>query len=192
MADLFDEDTRHRIGAVVTELETKTAAEVVVLVRRSSATYRDADYLFGAIVSMAFLLAMLFLPTPFALWLFPVGVAVGFFAGAALNPARRLLTSERTRRENVGRAARDAFVSSGVARCTDRLGILVYVSGFEDRVEVVCDLGVDQHALGHAALLIRPRDLLPGLQRLGEALSRVHPRTAADQNELTDTPPEAA
>ncbi len=47
---------------VIAAIERETSAEVVVTVRRVSGRYREADYLAGFILSLAALVALLFVP----------------------------------------------------------------------------------------------------------------------------------
>ena len=91
-----------------------------------------------------------------------------------------------------------AFIDLGISKTRDRNGILVFVAAFEQRVEVVSDVGVDTARVGAAwtdacsALLksmkpIPRLDLfLTALRSLGPALGAAMPRKADDVNELPD------
>jgi putative membrane protein len=200
----FEEATREKTAAEVKSLEARTAAEVVVAVRRASGQYRHTDYLVGFVLSLATLVAMLYVPIDFPLELFPVDVAlsfaVGAFVSAALPGVRRRLTSAKLLEENVRTAARAAFVELGVSRTSGRTGILVFVSALERRVEVVVDVGVDTAALGReweeareklsaaVASSEAPEPFFQALRLMTPPLERVLPRTADDINELPDAP----
>ena len=200
----FDEAARAKAADEVKAIEARTAAEVVVAVRRASGHYRHTDYLVGFVLSLVTLVAMLYLPPEFPLESFPVDVALSFAAGAAVSAAlpglRRRLTSRKLLEENVRTAARAAFVELGVSRTTARTGLLIFVSTLERRVEVVADMGVDTAALGKeweealaklsaaVASSESPEPFFEALRLLAPPLERVLPRSADDLNELPDAP----
>ncbi len=200
----FEDATKAKAADEVKAIEARTAAEVVVSVRRASGHYRHTDYLVGFVLSLVTLVAMLYLPQEFPLEAFPVDVAlsfaVGTFASAALPGLRRRLTSRKLLEANVRTAARAAFVELGVSRTTGRTGILVFVSAFERRVEVVADMGVDTDAMGKeweealaklsaaVASSSSPEPFFEALRLMAPPLERVLPRSADDVNELPDAP----
>ncbi|WNG40965.1 hypothetical protein F0U61_50165 [Archangium violaceum] len=204
MKAFFEDATRKRAAAEVKAIEARTAAEVVVAVRHASGHYRHTDYLVGFGLSLVTLLAMLYLPPEFPLETFPVGVALTFAMGAysseRLPALRRRLTSRKLLEENVRTAARATFVELGVSRTSGRTGLLVLVSTFERRVEVVTDIGVDTAALGSeweqaltklsaaVAASESPEPFFEALRLLAPPLERELPRADDDINELPDAP----
>ncbi len=202
-ADFFSDEGRRRASAAIASVEAQTSAELVLQVRHFAGRYREADYLWGLVGALATLVVLLYAERAFPLVGFPLQVALGFAALAALSahlpPLRRLMTRRRLRDGEVHRAARAAFVELGVARCSGRWGILILVSTFERRVEVICDLGVDVEQLGTpwrtalAALeaAVARYDLsafLGALESLGPLLAAHLPHRADDRNELPDEP----
>ena len=141
--DFFLPDAKKRVAKSIEAIESETAAEIVVAVRRRSAHYRHVDIAVGSALAFASLVAVIFLPQPFATEMIPVDVAVAFVIGlvvsANLPPLRRLLLSRRAATESVRTAARAAFYEMGIARTTGRTGVLVFVSMLERRVELVTD-----------------------------------------------------
>jgi len=200
----FDDAAKAKAADEVKAIEARTAAEVVVSVHRTSGQYRHTDYLVGFGLALVTLVAMLYLPQEFPLEFFPVDVALSFVVGATVTAAlpgvRRRLTSRKLLEENVRRAARAAFVELGISRTTGRTGILVFVSTFERRVEVVPDIGVDTAALGKeweealaklsaaVAASESPEPFFEAMRLLASPLERVLPRSADDVNELPDAP----
>ena len=200
--DLLDSKAKDEVSRAIRELETKTSAEVVVAVRAVSGHYRHTDWLVGFVLSFAAVCVFLFHPAPFDDDLLPVEVllafALGGFISANVPPLRRALTSRRLMAENVRRAARAAFVERGISRTRGRTGLLIYVSTFEERVELVSDIGLDFEALGDDVSVARRRieasienaggraAFLAALGDLGAALGRAHPRAEDDENELAD------
>jgi putative membrane protein len=164
----FDDATKARITAMARAVEDKSAAAVVVVVRRQSAHYRHADYLVAFAFSLAALAALLFLPQPFAIRAMPLDVALAFLLGAALSantpPLRRVLISRAFLDDNVERAARAAFVEFGLCDSPRHTGVLVYLSLFEERVEVVTGDAARPALLGDACerAVIRLRRSIEG------------------------------
>ena len=199
-ASFFTDAARKRVGEAVGEAESRTSAEVVVVVRRTSGAWREADLAVGAALAFAVLLVLLFHPQPFAVEGMPVDVAVAFAAGAllcaSLPPLKRALLPRKRVAAQVRAKAREAFVDQGVSRTRGRTGVLVYVSTLERRVEVVVDIGVDGKLLEAQARALsdavrRGLDLdafLEGVRSIGPALAAALPRSADDINELPDTP----
>ena len=199
---IFEPAAKERVAGVVAEIEATTSAEVVVRVRSRSGHYRHTDYLVGLSFGLCALLVFLFHPAPFPIRPFPIvfvfTVVVGTLLSAISPPLRRGLTRRELLDHNVRTAARAAFVDDGVSRTKGRTGILVYVSIFERRVELVHDVGVDAGELGEAYasarrtlenVLVASLDTAPfeaALRRLGPPLAIALPRAEDDVNELSD------
>jgi putative membrane protein len=198
----FAPTARERVGEAVRAVELETSAELVVTLRPISGHYRHTDYLVGALAALALLCVFLYHPEPFEYDFLPLELGAIFGLGALISayfgPLRRALTSKALRAQSVRRAAREAFVDLGVSRTRARTGVLVYVSMFERRVEVVADVGVDAKAVDAASLqlvsavegsLFRGPSFdgfVAALRRLGPALAAALPRDDDDVNELAD------
>lgn len=152
---LFSDDERERIRAAVAEAETRTAGEIVPYVVRQSGDYAVATW---RAASLAALLAgMLALAIGWiydgwgATWLYSsTAVALVMTLGGVLGavasliaPVRRRLAGTARLDQNVHRRAAVAFVEEAVFDTRDRTGILLFVSLFERRIEVVGDTGID-------------------------------------------------
>jgi putative membrane protein len=202
MTSFFDKGAKAAAAKAIAAVEAQTSAEVVLAVRRSSGEYRDVDYLAGTVGGFVGLLLLLFLPQEFSVAWMPAGVAAAFGLGAALSilvpSLRRRLIGDKRLRACVRSAARASFVDRGISRTKGRTGILVFASLFEQRVEVVGDLGIIPEQLGPdyqeavqglERSIERGADLdalLAALERLGPALSEDLPHLADDENELSD------
>ncbi|MDI1479033.1 hypothetical protein [Polyangium sp. y55x31] len=200
--DLLDSKAKDEVSRVIRELEAKTSAEVVVAVRAVSGHYRHTDWLVGFVLSLVALCVFLFHPAPFDEDLLPFEIvlvfALGGFVSTNVPPLRRALTSRRLMAENVRRAACATFVERGISRTRGRTGLLIYVSTFEERVELVGDIGLEFDALGDDFAAARRRieasienasglpAFLAALGDLGAALGRTLPRAEDDENELAD------
>jgi putative membrane protein len=198
----YEDRAKHEAKAAVESIEAQTSAEIVVCLRGASDNYREADYLFGFVLSLGALVGMLFVDRSFGLLSFPAGVLAAFLLGAAASAnvaqIRRLLVFPSRKAAAVRLAARAAFVDQGVSRTHGRTGILVYISMFERRIEVLPDVGIAAAGLGpdwKAAVDTLERSLRPSpdvprflaaMRALGPALAHRLPRAADDVNELPD------
>ena len=199
-ADWLSADTRTHVKEAIVELESRTGAEIVTTVCVSSGHYRHADYLVGAFASLAALLFYFFYPEPLfddiALLIVVASYGVGAVLSTAATGLRRLLVSRKLMDDNVRKAARAKFVEQGISATRGRTGVLVYVSLFERRVQVVADIGIPTQELGErwtsatAALEAGARrgvePFLAALRAMGPLFEEAVPREADDINELPD------
>ena len=152
---LFTDAERERIREAVAQAETRTAGEIVpYVVRRSGdydvAVWRGAAY--GAIGLGAVALAVAWLNDGwewgwlYSSWATALAMAGGGVFGALAtlaDPVRRALAGSDLLDETVHRRAAVAFVEEEVFDTRDRTGILLFVSLFEHRIEVVGDAGIN-------------------------------------------------
>ena len=199
----FDEAWQVALTDCVKQIETTTDAELVLIVRARSGSYRHADYLFGALLAFAGLLFLLFSPFDFHQYWVPIDVALLFAGGAFIssrsNFLRRLLTSEKFRSEAVRKGAAAMFYEAGIANTNAELGLLIYLSILERRLELIADRGVLKGVnalewnqvvfeLHEAGRKPEPQSLHDELQKLGCLLAKHLPATGENPNELSDAP----
>lgn len=200
--EFFEPAARDRVRRAIEEVESETSAELVVVVRRQSASYRQVDVAVGSVTAFALLMVILFHPWSFPLPWIPLEVLFAFLVGYGVSSLfwglKRALLRHKTLRQATWQAACAAFHEKGVSRTSGRNGLLVYVSMLERRVECVTDIGIDTEALGSGwsealAMLRRSVARRPdleafatGLEALGPILGAVLPRAQDDVNELPD------
>jgi len=199
----FDKAAGEALAAVVRDIEKQTAAEIVVVVRGRSGSYRQADYLFGAILALLGLIFVLFSPWVFPTFWIPFDVTALFVAGAFISSRgdflRRLLTTKtfRAKAARAGAAAR--FYEAGIANTSAENGVLIYLSLLERQMEVIADRGILKCApplkwnqavfeLKESAQNPEPSKLIDGLRKLGKLLAEHLPATGDNPNELADGP----
>ncbi len=201
----LESDAGHaRIERAVKAAEARTAAEIVVAIHPSSASYPTTGWLAGSALAAMWLLVFLYHPEPFDFTFLPVELAgafgLGFLLGRTIQPLRRMLVSAATRRREVDRASKAAFVDLGVTRTRGRTGVLVFASMLEREVRVLCDAGVPAGVGGEElrrriAAAVRRDDVdgfVTALSDFGGALAGALPRGDDDENELADAPEAAA
>jgi putative membrane protein len=197
----FDSGGEEALTESVRQVEAQTCAEVVVVVRRHSGSYRDASLLIGAACAVATLAFGLFSPWPFSLlgiFLDPIVVGIAAALGAGYVPAlERWVTLPSERRRRVEVHARSMFVERGIDRTTGRTGVLVYVSLLERDACIVADTGVATNVpaaewravvgeIERAARRVKATAVARAISALGPVLARHLPRAHDDVNELPD------
>lgn len=199
----FDQAACASLGACVAEIEKHTAAELVIAVRGRSGNYRHADYLAGAVLAFVGLLFLLFAPVDFHHYWVAIDVALLFVLGAFVSARtkflRRLITSKKFREETARAGAAAMFYEAGIANTSAEVGVLVYVSLLERRLELIADRGVLQAVpalewneclfeLHEAGKSGSHEELLRALRLLGALLTAYVPATGENLNELPDLP----
>jgi putative membrane protein len=199
----FDDSARKALTACVREIEKTTDAELVLVVRARSGSYRAADYLFGVVLALVGVAFLLFSPISFHPNWVLIDIVVLFVAGALIssrsNALRRLFTREQSRDAAVRTCAAAMFYEAGIANTDAETGVLIYVSLLERRLELIADRGVlkavparewnqQMFALHQAGEKADAEVLRKGLNELGELLGKHLPATGENPNELPDLP----
>lgn len=199
----FDDAAREALTTCVRQIETTTDAELVLIVRARSGSYRQADYLFGALLAFAGLLFLLFSPFEFHQYWVALDVAIIFVIGALVtsrsNSLRRLLTTEEFRSKAARTGAAAMFYEAGIANTSAEMGVLIYLSILERRLELIADRGILKHVnaldwnqlvseLHLAGSKADSQTLLAALEKFGALLSKYLPATEDNPNELPDAP----
>jgi putative membrane protein len=199
----FNQSACDELADCVREIEAQTDAEIVIAVRARSGSYRHADYLCGAILSFAGLLFLLFSPFEFQHYWVAIDVLLLFALGAYVcsrsSALRRLLTAEDYRADAVRTGAAAMFYEAGIANTDAEMGVLIYLSLLERRLELIADRGVLKVApplewnervyeLHRAGRIPELETLRREIRVLGALLSKYLPPTGENPNELPDMP----
>ena len=202
MRHQFESAATRSIGEAVRELESRSAAELVVEIRARSGSYAHADARFAAflaLVSLAVLVYMPFTVPPVAVLLDPVAFyAVGLAIAKRSDSLRRLFTTRKERQQAVLTHAAALFHNRGVANTSGETGVVLFVSLLERRIEVLADRGVllkvDANewnaalAALHAEQPLDPEVVIAAIRRLGAVLERDLPAGAVNEDELSSVP----
>ena len=199
----FDQSACQALTECIKEIEKATDAELVVVVRARSDHYRQADYLFGALLALAGLLFLVFSPFNFHPYWFVVDVialfAIGTYMSSHSKTIRHLLTRATFRADAVRKSAAATFYDGGIANTNSEMGVLVYVSLLERRLELIADRGIlkavdplewnqrlfELHQVGKSP---DPESLQTAIKHLGTLLQEHLPATGENPNELPDMP----
>jgi len=213
----FTPEEQGKINQAVAEAEKRTSGEIVPVVATASGRYDRAEDVAGLLLGLAVLTAIwlwfqrivpvqgdweqgqrLTLGLPWVLLIVAVSFIVGATLASRIGWLRRLSTSNREMREEVQRAAWQAFGNFRVGRTAAGTGILLYVSLFE---QMVCVLGDDPIAarLDQKTWEEIRDTIIEGIRRrraadafcqaiasCGDLLSQHFPYRLGDVNELSD------
>lgn len=199
----LDQSACDQLADCVREIESQTDAEIVIAVRARSGSYLHADYLCGFIVSFVGLLFLLFAPFEFQHYWVAIDVVLLFALGAYVcsrsSSLRRLLTTKEYRARAVRTGAAAMFYEAGIANTDAEMGVLIYLSLLEQRLELIADRGVLKAApplewnervyeLHRAGRIPQLETLRQEIRELGRLLARHLPPTGENPNELPDMP----
>lgn len=204
LESLVDDRRLDQLTERVAALEQRTSAEVVVVLRPQSGSYRDVALGASLVISLIALGVLVYAPfeihydalVPAVLLV--TGVAFGTIS--AWSRALRTLSGAPRLTEQAREGAAAAFARHEVWGTRARSGLLVYYSHLERRLELIPDLGikavVPTGALNEVAHLFHQElasfhvadALARALDRLAPVLERAYPKTADDTNERADRP----
>jgi putative membrane protein len=197
----FDRAATGALTEAIRDIEKTTDAEIVVVIRGRSGSYRQADYLCGAVLAFAGLLFVLLSPFDFHTYWVPFDVLALFAAGAFVcsrtDWVRRVFTSAGFRAKAARAGAAAMFYEAGIANTHAENGMLIYLSLLERKIEVIADRGilkaVPPMKWNHSLFELRqiatdpdPIQLVRAMRDLGAVLAAHLPATGENPNELAD------
>ncbi len=209
--DYFREAELEAVRDATREAEGRTSGELVCVIVDRSDGYEEAKWLaatLGALLGTLLIAYGIYAveswqPSLFVwIGLIPFATSAGGWLLASAVPAvRRELAGFATLQERVHQRAAAAFVEEEIFNTRERTGILIFVSLFERRVEILSDEGIRRTVPDEAWQWIA-RELAAGIRddRAGEALVAAvracgdlleeHgvAKAADDVNELSDEP----
>lgn len=155
-SSLFTDAERERIRQAVDAAEKQTAGEIVPYIVARSGSYEIGAWrgaAVGALIAAALALLVAWFYDGWGLgWLYSAwGMALTMTLGGVLGALlvwfvpllRRLFAGTARMAERVHRRAEAAFLEEEVFNTRDRTGILLFVSLFEHRIEVLGDEGIN-------------------------------------------------
>ena len=199
-SEFFTKEEREKIEAAVKAVETKTSGEIVPMVVDSSYDYPRAELIGGGTLALAVGLIFSWGFGRESIWWFLPIFIVGFFAFQQLirnfpDFKRKLIRPDELTAE-VKEKALVSFLEQGLHETRDRTGILILISLFEHRVQVLADSGINAKVPEHTWEEVVDT-IIHGLktentcaatcqaiERCGELLEEHFPRKHDDTDEL--------
>ncbi len=182
----------------VAQLEKRTDAEVVVVAAAKSGSYLDLAQVCGAVAALATFVVLLVVPLTIHPVLAILDLGFAFVVVSWLVAGHRAstwLASGARKLDQVRRAAASEFHLEAVHATPMRTGLLVYVSAWEEKVELIPDVGLEARIpRGRWAEAVQRfsavdvAGFLAGLDAVGELLAEYVPHSGARKLDLDDAP----
>ena len=198
----LSEDQQNAIRQAVAQAEANTSGEIVPLILPSAGEYKHVEIRFGALLTMALTLFLLWWVPAAPLWGVAAVMAASYLLGGLVvrvTPGlKRFLVGKETLNDMVNEKAFSLFIQQGLHYTRDATGILILVSLFEKRVEILADRGinekVDQQQWQQAVDTIveglhqdtMVDSLCRAIESCGTLLAQHCPQREDDENELPD------
>ena len=129
----------------VREIESKSSAEIVAVVKIRSGNYNDIALWSGFAVMFIVYSFFMFSPFDFDVYLIYILSLLSFFVGYAkvriFNFITFFLTKKARMAHNAEVYARAIFQKGGIRHTTGKTGVLFYLSLFEKQVVILADRG---------------------------------------------------
>lgn len=196
---------RARIQAAVEEAEKQTSGEIVPLVVPVSGEYFWVHPLaaFKGVLLATVAMEVYSLSHPFPIpghhWIYAQALGALVVGALSFVPAlKRLAIGRKRLAAQVDERALAHFIAEGLTETKKRTGVLIYVSLFEHRVEILGDRGIHAKvdndywdslcdALSKRIAEGRITDgIVEATRNIGAKLREHFPREADDENELPD------
>jgi putative membrane protein len=191
---------RERIATAIAAAEARSSGEIVCVLARVSADPTALSVLIAAVLALilpwvlVFFTAMSVQRILVCQVLLFVALLVLFFLPAV----RVALMPRRARRAVAHRVAMEQFVIRGIARKTNRAGIMIFVSLAEHYARVIADEGIAARVPQHEwqsvvdTLVAHTRDdrvidgFVAAIEMCGDKLAQHFPKSDASRDELPD------
>jgi putative membrane protein len=191
---------RERIGRAIRAAEERTSGEIVCVLAETSSNVSMLPVLLATLVALVLpwlLVAFTAMPVDriLTLQILAFLVSLGILCW---RPVRVALMPRRARRAVAHRVAMEQFRERGLARKTDRTGILIFVSLAERYARIVADEGISQCVpqarwqtavdtlIAHARADRVADGFVAAIEICGAELVAHFPRTPGNRDELPD------
>ncbi len=149
----FNKEEQQKIEAAVKTAEKKTSGEIVPMVVDSSYDYPRAELIGGGTLALAVGLIISWIFGGESIWWFLPVFIVGFFIFQqlirSLPGLKRKLIHPNELTAEVKEKALVSFIEQGLHETRDRTGVLILISLFEHRVQVLADSGINEKVPEH-------------------------------------------
>lgn len=191
---------RERISNAVRAAEAKTSGEIVCVLAQTSSDVTALPVLIAAVAALAlpWLLVAFTAMTVYRILSLQAAIFIVLFVFLSLPRIRVALMPRKARRAVAYRAAMEQFTTRGIARKTDRCGILIFVSLAERYARIIADDGIAvrvpqsewQSAIDALIAHMRQDRIADGfiaaIDLCGNELARHFPRAEAHPGQLPD------
>ncbi|MCD6525982.1 MAG: TPM domain-containing protein [Desulfuromonas sp.] len=195
-------EQQEQIRSAVATAEGNTSGEIVPLIISSADSYAATTIRYSAFLMMLITVTSLWFVPACPIWAISL-IMVGSYLGCGLIltqlPAvlRKLIANDEMD-ERVNDKAFSLFIHHGLHYTRDATGVLILISLFEKRVQILADRGINekvshdqwQHAVDSITKGLHDDNMVPALcdaiDQCGHLLAEHCPRRDDDTNELPD------
>jgi putative membrane protein len=199
-SEFFTKEEQKKIEAAVKAAEMKTSGEIVPMVVDSSYDYPRSELIGAGSLALATGLLVSWWFGGESIWWFLPTFFIGFFVFQQLIRSfpdlKRKLIHPDELTEEVKEKALVSFLEQGLHETRDRTGILILISLFEHRVQVLADSGINEKVpentwneiVATIVAGLKSGDtctaVCQAIERCGQLLEENFPRKDDDTNEL--------
>lgn len=202
MSNYFNDDVRLNIGRVISEIESQSHVELVVLIKSRVHGYAEYPLAIGASLAFVALSYFRFSNDFYEDWVVYAGTILSFVLGAVLcggiPSLLRLMVGKKRLEKSVEIMARACFQKGGIHHTQDKTGVLIFIAVWERQIVIIPDRGV-QLAIPHQKWKHIEQDfkrvfqsrnpakeLIAKLEGMLTVFSQYIPQVEGDINELPD------
>jgi len=143
----FNVDFKTKLYKSISEIENNSMVEIVTIIKSKSGRYRETS-LWCAVIFMIFIYTFfMFAPIEFNVYLIYIFTILGFFAGFAacelIHPLQKLAIPKKQINKNVELFARAIFQKGGIRHTKEKIGVLFFISLFEEKTMIIPDRGAE-------------------------------------------------
>lgn len=201
MKTVLTDQEKTKISNAVAKAESKTSGEIVPMIVLKSDEYPAAAWKIAMLFSlMTAFVSYYALPDVDPIWYLTIQIPALFlgYAFSNIEALKRYFVPSDKVAEEVHQRALQAFFRHDLHSTRDRTGILIMVSLFEHRVEIVADIGINSKVkatvwealVGRTIQTIKDKSLAQALEmaveQCGEILVEHFPIKPDDTNELSN------
>jgi len=147
MAINFNNAIHTKIGKIISQIESQSHVELVVLVKPRIQGYSEYPLAVG--VSLAFITLSYFRFSPefYEDWVIYAGTVLSFVLGAIITggipSVLRLLIGRKRLEKSAEIMARACFQKGGIHHTRDKTGVLIFIAFWEQQIVILPDRGVE-------------------------------------------------
>ena len=203
----FSENDFEIIEKAIQQAESKSRGELVMMVTKSSASYWE-NYLLRTLTFLIVGTFLSFLESYYLgfseglshLYEWQFGFTVLALGVTSFSGISRKLISKKTFQKKVHSRAVKEFFKQGLTKTEEATGILIFVSEFEKRVQILADSGINakvepgvwQKQVNEIVAGIKVRNSGPivakAIEEIGDLLAHHFPSRGENPNELPNRP----
>ncbi len=202
MSNYFKEETRSKIGRVISQIESQSHVELVVIIKSRVHGYSEFPLAIGSALAFVALTYFRFSHEFYDDWVVYIGIVFSFVMGAVLVGGipmlLRLVVGQKRLEKSAEIMARACFQKGGIHHTRDKTGVLIFIAVWERQIVIIPDQGVEsaippgewkkiQQGFRGVFQANNPgQSLLEKLEGLQTLFSRYIPQVEGDINELPD------